>query len=295
DENDLEADDGWEEDKDQQMNVQKWNKSKFPDIIQGISESINEYEAVVPKFNWNAPNDSLWANPLKSLKCRNVAEVLFLLKASNITQTNINNIFNTGISSNNPKLALREYFVLDESHEFRCFIIQRQLTAISQRYLNVCCKDINDDVVKQKIRQFWEINVKNQFGSEIDNYIMDVYLTKTFKRTLIIDFFVLDEELTDPLLFNWDELRQMRNAINNYKNEVVDSDQQINKEDFPTFRFIHDNQSAHNYSSQTRIGRAKLPDDITKVMTKEGLDQFVERVKKENEKIEDEEHKQPGE
>lgn len=53
---------------------------------------------------------------------------------------------------------------------------------------------------------------------------MDVYLTKTFKRTLIIDFFVLDEELTDPLLFNWDELRQMRNAINNYKNEVVDSD-----------------------------------------------------------------------
>ena len=104
-------------------------------------------------------------------------------------------------------LSLKKWYKMYPAQEFRCFIKNKQLVAISQRNADIYFSFLKEmeQKIKKKIIQFFENKIKNSF--EDDNYVMDVYLHlgEQKDRVVLIDFNPWCLK-TDPLLFSWSEL-----------------------------------------------------------------------------------------
>ena len=131
--------------------------------------------AVFPKLNFSAPSDALWINT-GSLKCFTYTEILLLLKSSDRILFDIEHSFdlcpqyhsfhsesesespflNTTQLSNNLNevtLVLRKWVNINPSSEFRCFIINNQLVAISQRDCTTCYSFLNTSDTQMYIKK----------------------------------------------------------------------------------------------------------------------------------------------
>ena len=97
--------------------------------------------------------------------------------------------------------------------EFRCFVYQSNLTAISQ--YNYFCKFYhlqNNEIVqkiKKTISQYWQEKIQpllNPFPEKYSNYVIDIGLIER-KGTTEYDCIVIEmnpfETTTNPSLFNW--------------------------------------------------------------------------------------------
>ncbi|KAF0917438.1 hypothetical protein E2562_020560 [Oryza meyeriana var. granulata] len=104
-------------------------------------------------------------------------------------------------------LALRKWYPgLRPESEFRCFVWQRRLVAVSQRDPSAYYPSLPrwSAEVQPKIEALFEQVIEPQFASE--NYTFDVYV-RADGRVKLIDFNPWGG-YTLPLLFTWEELEQ---------------------------------------------------------------------------------------
>ncbi|KAJ1282963.1 hypothetical protein BS78_03G091300 [Paspalum vaginatum] len=104
-------------------------------------------------------------------------------------------------------LALRKWYpgIRPES-EFRCFVRERKLIAVSQRDASAYYPSLPgwSSEVQPKIESFFEDVIEPQFAS--NNYTFDVYV-RADGRVKLIDFNPWGA-YTLPLLFSWEELEE---------------------------------------------------------------------------------------
>jgi len=204
----------------------------FPSFEREIADAIEHLGgACAPKFEWSAPKDSVWVNAGKTMKCTNADEVILLLKASDAVAHDLTDAYGAcrdyddakieGESESdravreNPNvvLTLREWYDLNPSMEFRCFVRGGNFCAVSQRHVNDYFEFLCDDLVARSIEfaidEFWHENIAHtDWHAEMQDYVFDVYVTPKNKRVKLIDFNVWGGT-TLPLLFDWIELEEL--------------------------------------------------------------------------------------
>jgi hypothetical protein len=212
--------DNWSSDEEEETNDQNdipGSYFSFPALNQSLTESITTLKgAVVPKLNWSAPKDASWVNG-GSLKCETPGDVYLLVKSSDFCLHDVLNKawkdcedYDPSLPTPQLELVLRKWCNLNPSMEFRCFVRQNELIAISQRdhtqhYVHL----IQDRArIQDLLVDFFEDIVRNRFGNgSMHNYVMDVYLDQK-NRVWLLDFNIWARS-TDSLLFEWSELLTM--------------------------------------------------------------------------------------
>lgn len=189
---------------------------EFPELIQSIENAIRELGGTVfPKLNWSAPRDAAWINFDGTLKCTCSSDVFILLKSSDRVSHDINHPFRkcedgedeNFIESDGYTLILRKWITISSSSEFRCFVKKNQLIAISQRDTAAYYPYVADNynTIHSAIKNFFVEKIMGKFPD--DSYIFDIYINSN-NAVKLVDFNPFGE-LTDPLLFTWDELSQI--------------------------------------------------------------------------------------
>ncbi|RMZ83651.1 hypothetical protein DV738_g981, partial [Chaetothyriales sp. CBS 135597] len=130
----------------------------WPEIHSGIRSTISSLGgAVLPKLNWSAPKDATFMSATNDMTCRTANDVYLLLKSSDFITHDLEHAFddcvdvdvdvdptlkNESYSSSSSSstipyhLVLRKKFEINPALEFRCFVRNRHLLAISQRDMN---------------------------------------------------------------------------------------------------------------------------------------------------------------
>ncbi|CAG8481979.1 10208_t:CDS:2, partial [Racocetra persica] len=186
----------------------------FPDLEQQIWQTIEEFDgAVFPKLNWSSPRDAVWISATNTLKCNTPSDIFLLLKSSDFVAHDLDHAFEDcsyeeeSLRRQRPdvfELVLRKWYDVAPSMEFRCFVRNEELVAISQRDINYYpfLVDVQEDL-ETKIIQFFNTNIRNKFFNR--DYVFDVYVTRNRERVWLIDFNPFGP-MTDSLLFTWEDL-----------------------------------------------------------------------------------------
>ena len=186
-------------------------KPSFPSLESEIAKSIESLGGhIFPKMNWSAPCDAAWIRIGNSMKCETFSDICDLLKSSDTIATfDLSENIIGSVSQISPSfrnyLVLRQWREIDSSLEFRVFVRNSYIIAISQRnsadyypFLSA----IKMDILKMII-QFFEKNMQKNLL--LPNCVFDCYLHSDFMRVTLIDFAPFNE-LTSGLLFTWEEL-----------------------------------------------------------------------------------------
>ncbi|KAF6716909.1 Cell division cycle-like protein 123 [Oryzias melastigma] len=250
---------------------------EFPEFTSKVLEAINSLGGrVFPKLNWSAPRvnselrdgcstpraagsrplfssqDANWIALNSSLQCGSLADIFLLFKSSDFITHDLTQPFLQCSDQDSPdpiikyELVLRKWSELIPGGEFRCFVKENELIAISQRDYTQYYPHIlkQEEQVSQAIQDFFSQNIQYHFLDE--DFVFDVYRdsqVNTVKYTLENDslswfvkrchiwqgkVWLIDlnpfGEVTDSLLFTWDELTS--------GGEVAQQQQEG-----PTFRF----------------------------------------------------------
>mmetsp|Transcript_26652 Transcript_26652/g.63926 ORF Transcript_26652/g.63926 Transcript_26652/m.63926 type:complete len:450 (-) Transcript_26652:637-1986(-) len=109
------------------------------------------------------------------------------------------------------ELVLRKWCNLHPSMEFRCFVYEHELVAVSQRHHSKFYPHLqppSDGTIHPStaiIQEFFETYIQHRFSQgKIHRYVIDLYVDMQ-ERVWIIDFNVWALR-TDGLLFDWKEL-----------------------------------------------------------------------------------------
>lgn len=196
---------------------------------------------MAPKLNWSSPKDAAWISPHQNtVKCTSPNDIYLLLKSSNFITHDLDHAFDNTVTTASstspvstfhsglgfqPVLVLRAFFTPQPSMEFRCFVKQRSLVAITPR-------DPNHYEFLKALRPTIITRVKELFDSKLrftfpdGNFCFDVYIPesrnlddsddsgdeddpgKNVGRARLIDINPWAPR-TDPLLFGWDELLEL--------------------------------------------------------------------------------------
>jgi len=193
----------------------------FLELDKCIRECVLEYGAVFPKLNFSSPKDASWLLPPSSpLKCISPADVYLLLKSSDFINHDLNpeavfdgcHLVGSSLPTYDLELVLRKWYPVDRGRELRCFVRENVLIAISQRDTNFY-EFWNDPKTQVKVcsavQDFWHANILPKWTSSED-YTFDFLLTRDLSKGHILDFnpYALK---TDPLLFTYEELRDLIN------------------------------------------------------------------------------------
>lgn len=198
----------WSGTENDDLDVQEFS---FPALTAEIHAGIESLGGeVLPKLNWSSPKDAVWMNGGK-LKCQNPADVYVLLKSSDFIMHDLLHAFDNCIgeeSNISYELVLRQWCNLYPSMEFRCFVWDEELIAISQRNHTQQFPHLVTEkmFIRSEIIDFYaEFIHKNSIGMK--NYIFDVYIDRK-ERPWLVDFNVWGTQ-TDALLFTWEDLARM--------------------------------------------------------------------------------------
>eukprot|EP00429_Kryptoperidinium_foliaceum_P052391 CAMPEP_0176075504 /NCGR_PEP_ID=MMETSP0120_2-20121206/37738_1 /TAXON_ID=160619 /ORGANISM="Kryptoperidinium foliaceum, Strain CCMP 1326" /LENGTH=355 /DNA_ID=CAMNT_0017409209 /DNA_START=60 /DNA_END=1124 /DNA_ORIENTATION=+ len=185
--------------------------ASFPELETQVQKAIDRLGgAVLPKLNWSAPKDARWLQ--NTLKCTSPDEVFMLLKASDFVAHDLCHSFDhCATSRTRPDeftLVLRRWRDLHESSEFRCFVSDSVLFAVSQRQTGGLFKHLGDqserDVLMREIKGFFEEYIVEDFP--LRRYVFDVYVGSAPQRKMRLVDFSPWGPTTDPCLFDWPEL-----------------------------------------------------------------------------------------
>ncbi|RDX83192.1 Cell division cycle protein 123-like protein, partial [Mucuna pruriens] len=199
----------------------------FPELELEIKESIESLGgAVFPKLNWSAPKDSAWISTAGTLRCTSFSEIALLFRASDSLVHDLCHAYDScqDKSSTRPQsffLALRKWYPsLQPDMEFRCFVRDQKLIAISQRevttFYPVLLEKKSDLLLL--MQAFFNNHVRGKFESE--NYTFDVYITKD-ERVKVVDFNPWGA-FTLSLLFTWDELDHIHSEGDDAEFRIVE-------------------------------------------------------------------------
>eukprot|EP00586_Coscinodiscus_wailesii_P021958 CAMPEP_0172495964 /NCGR_PEP_ID=MMETSP1066-20121228/79761_1 /TAXON_ID=671091 /ORGANISM="Coscinodiscus wailesii, Strain CCMP2513" /LENGTH=322 /DNA_ID=CAMNT_0013267995 /DNA_START=126 /DNA_END=1094 /DNA_ORIENTATION=+ len=185
----------------------------FPQFTEAINEGISSLGgSVFPKCNWSSPRDAAWIN-MGTLKCTSAKEVYLLFKSSDFVVHDLEHALESqdeqhrqGDNDNSFEfcLVLRKWCHLHRSMEFRCFVKNHQLIAISQRDHTQYYPHLSSSLprIRDLIHFEFHENIKSRFV--LSCYVVDLYID-TRGKVWVLDFNVWGEQ-TDSLLFSWDEL-----------------------------------------------------------------------------------------
>uniref|UniRef100_A0A8D1FQ95 Translation initiation factor eIF2 assembly protein n=1 Tax=Sus scrofa TaxID=9823 RepID=A0A8D1FQ95_PIG len=159
--------------------------------------------------------DAYWIAMNSSLKCKTLSDIFLLFKSSDfITRDFTQPFIHCTDDSPDPcmeyELVLRKWCELIPGAEFRCFVKENKLIGISQRDYT----QYYDHISKQKeeicrcIQDFFKKHIQYKFLDE--DFVFDIYRDSRGKVWLI-DFNPFGE-VTDALLFTWEELLSGRSV-----------------------------------------------------------------------------------
>jgi hypothetical protein len=199
------------------------------DISDKIVNEIKTHDYVFVKLNSKAPTDSEFL--CCQLKSFSIDDILTLLKGSE----RLNNVFNP-YSKN--YLVIKPWYKIEHKNEFRCYLINKRLKGISQKYINLYEEYDDIDKIRECIIEYiYSKEVKEALDKvEIDDMglhymIIDlVYMQKKNKvkiidvETLIEggdDIIIEEDNNTNTNNTNNIDLNDKKNAnLNNIKKEV---------------------------------------------------------------------------
>lgn len=185
---------------------------EFPKLLETMKEAIEKLGGVVfPKLGWSSPRDADWQFG-NSMKCRTPGEIVLLLKSSDFAAHDLLAAYALCEDADSPRpsnheLVLRRWNDLSPASEFRCFIKESRLVAVSQRQHKQHFKHIaaEKDRICEEIVQFVNSVVIGKFPSQ--SYVVDLYRSiETRQGFLIVDFNPFCTTTTESLLFDWSEI-----------------------------------------------------------------------------------------
>mmetsp|Transcript_14218 Transcript_14218/g.28646 ORF Transcript_14218/g.28646 Transcript_14218/m.28646 type:complete len:327 (+) Transcript_14218:50-1030(+) len=187
------------------------------EVAEAASRAIEELGGeVLPKLNWSAPKDAKWV--FGTLKCRNAQDVFTLLKSSDFVAHDLCHSFDdcTDREGGAPGperfcLVLREWRSLNEACEFRCFVRDRELRAVSQRHTSGFFPHLLEPQFREALLQRLEAFLAERLAAfELQCFAFDALVGKPPQlRVRLMDFSPWAPS-TDPLLFEWEELEAPR-------------------------------------------------------------------------------------
>ncbi|KAJ8384335.1 hypothetical protein AAFF_G00205880 [Aldrovandia affinis] len=192
---------------------------EFPEFNSKVQEAINLLGgSVFPKLNWSAPRDANWIALNSSLQCQSLRDIFLLFKSSDFIAHDFTQPF-LHCSDDSPdpeisyELVLRKWSELIPGGEFRCFVKENKLIAISQRdytqYYYHISKQQGD--ISHSILDFFNNHVQYKFLDE--DFVLDVY-RDSWGKVWLIDLNPFGA-VTDSLLFTWEELTSGHNLMTN--------------------------------------------------------------------------------
>eukprot|EP00198_Chlamydomonas_reinhardtii_P011436 XP_001700773.1 predicted protein [Chlamydomonas reinhardtii] len=197
-------------------------KLRFPQLRVAIEAAIESLGGrVVPKLNWSAPTDALWISATNTLACRNADEVMLLIKSSDRVSHDVEILeaamaaWGSGAdveaTAGSPVLVLKKWQQLRPEREYRCFVRDRRLVAVSQRDISQAFPALSPDVVvdvRRRIWRFWEERLASGSRLPLDSCALDVYVpfdSPSWQSVRLVDVNPL-LDTTSPLLYDWAEL-----------------------------------------------------------------------------------------
>ncbi|CAL7937204.1 unnamed protein product [Xylocopa violacea] len=180
----------------------------FPQFSKNIQNAIDEYGAIFIKTNWSSPLDATWVAPTKTLKCKTLEEVYLLLKCSDRIAKDLSNVKNYKDCETPMKscLILKQWRDINPCTEFRCFVIENELIAISQRDISQyhSYNETEKYNIRTDIKSLFMERIRDRFP--LNNFSFDVIRYKKDK-VKIVDFGPLDESTAKGTLFTYKELQ----------------------------------------------------------------------------------------
>lgn len=204
----------------------------FPEFDQQILNVLEEFDnKVFVKLNWKAPRDiESW---VPKLMCQNIEDILMALKSSTIIGEMLEELFPRVENLKEEKdlknagglvLVVKKWYDLNKALEFRCFVRNSNLIAVSQRNNKMCFGFLKEKEFQiklvEKIEEFFKGNIKGKF---VDcDFVFDIYVEIKEK---IFKVWLLDlspwGNLTNPLLFSWEELEK---SDKNFEFKIINDD-----------------------------------------------------------------------
>lgn len=214
---DNELDDFSDEEEDQPDPSSEW-----PEVQTQVKNTISEFGGkVTPKLNWSAPKDATWISATNDLQCTSANDIYLLLKSSDFITHDLDHAFDGCVpdsttADSTPEipyhLILRKYVNFNPALEFRCFVRNRVLLCMCQRDQNHFDFLFSmRDSLRSRIQTFFDENLRDTFPDP--NFAFDVYIPPPHTRVWLVDVNPWAER-TDPLLFSWMEILNMKDPIN---------------------------------------------------------------------------------
>ena len=253
--------------------------SLWPEIHAQVRSTIKELGGkVLPKLNWSAPKDATWISPTTDMECRTPNDIYLLLKSSDFITHDLEHAFDGCVPDQDKQdipyaLVLRKSFNLNPSLEFRCFVSNRSLVAISQREMNYFSflSELQTQL-KGCIQDFFQdhlLDSKYLAGDDMVSFVFDVYIPPPHDRVWLIDINPWATR-TDPLLFSWLEILSMTNKcpISSLEPQEADREAKSPQDGAESahgpiqFRLVgRDDPEAYQFRA-TKYSAHKLPADV---------------------------------
>jgi len=183
----------------------------FKELDAEVTSAIAELGGkVFTKLNWSSPRDASWIALNNSLQCVVPADIHLLFKSSDFILHDLTQPFKDceDKSDETPSvtdfhLVLRKWIDIHPGSEFRCFVKNKNLIAISQRDDTQYYPFIGanrEDIIKD-ITSFYKEQIQPKFP--LDDYVIDVFRSKK-DSVKLVDFNPFGIT-TDAILFDWNE------------------------------------------------------------------------------------------
>ncbi|EKG21017.1 D123 domain-containing protein [Macrophomina phaseolina MS6] len=223
---------------------------EWPDVHNAIRDTITELGGrVCPKLNWSAPKDATWINATNTMDCRTPGDIYMMLKSSDFITHDLEHAFadteDEGGNATVPEvpyhLVLRKFFMINPSVEFRCFVRNRRLLAVTQRDPNHY--EFLSPMVGQLrsvMQSFFDDNLRDNFPDP--NFVFDVYVPPKYDKVWLIDINPWAQR-TDPLLFSWLELLTM-DGPEEFEAKMKKEKEEEEKEGFVRLKLAPQNAAA---------------------------------------------------
>ncbi|ELT89744.1 hypothetical protein CAPTEDRAFT_169051 [Capitella teleta] len=193
--------DGWTDDDEEDA-----ERPHFPVFHESLLSAISALGGTVfPKLTWSAPQDATWVSFNNSMECKSPSDIYLLLKSSTFVSHDLTEAFrycDDGPVPVSHSLVLRKWTDVDPSSEFRCFVFDQTLIAISQRHTKAYFSHLaplNHQIIAD-IGNFYRSEICDKFP--LQQYIFDV-IWKNNGVVTLVDFNPFGRT-TDALLFSWD-------------------------------------------------------------------------------------------
>ncbi|EFA82851.1 cell division cycle protein 123 [Heterostelium album PN500] len=255
-------------------NEVKIDPQQLKSFTDKIDEAIKKLGGeCVPKLNWSSPKDATFMNIHASLRCSSSSDILLLLKSSDFINHDLAQ-FDNDIKDLQPDditpltLVLRRWANVNIALEFRCFIKDNQLIAISQRDTSAFFDFLpaKKELIQSKIKSFAEQHIINKFNDV--SYCFDVCFLDTNLNTVTLMDFNPIHPSTDSLLFDWYELFPE-------ELEHQEIDESVKPLEHFEFRIVESNEGIRPNLSMS----SRLPSDLVNMQSTSEINEMLSKFK----------------